>query len=516
MIFAKIIGKYLLYLTALLFIPLLLAVYEGDPVPFLISFLFCALLALLCRYWGRNATDLISQRDCILVVVLLWIITSLLSALPFCLSRTLNPLDAYFEAMSGITTTGATVMAARQYDPLTGAEVPIHLTNPHVPGKTYTYFGTISPLRDPNTNLILKTGIEAVSRPLLLWRSMLQWVGGIGIIVIFLAVLPALSDGGRALYQMEVSAPVKEGISPRVHSVALRVVKLYGFLTLFCLFALLFTNMPSFDAICTSLTTVSTGGFSVRNDSIASYQSIAIDVIIMVFMVLGSINFNLYFHLFKRTFFRPDLLLFLTFAGLGCLAVSLFLIPTLGLRDAFLQGSFQALSFQTTTGFFSTNYDFWPFAPQMWLLLLMFIGGMTGSTAGGIKASRFYIAYKILLNRLELLFRPDSVRKLYIGKTEVDDQNALTVLSFFCIVAFFTILSTVIFILDGIDPETSLGLSASFLNNVGISFRAAGPTTSVAFLPPLSKILATIWMLLGRLEYFIILLLFLPSYWKSR
>jgi trk system potassium uptake protein TrkH len=171
---------------------------------------------------------------------------------------------------------------------------------------------------------------------------------------------------------------------------------------------------------------------------------------------------------------------------------------------------------QTTTGFFSTDYDLWPFAPQMFMLILMFIGGMSGSTAGGIKTSRFYIAYKILLHRLELLYRPESVRKLYIGKTEVDDKNALTVLSFFCIVAFFTILGAISLVLDGLDPGTSLGLIACFLNNVGLAFHAAGPTQSLAFFSPLSKILATFWMLLGRLEFFVVLLLFLPAFWKNR
>jgi trk system potassium uptake protein TrkH len=152
----------------------------------------------------------------------------------------------------------------------------------------------------------------------------------------------------------------------------------------------------------------------------------------------------------------------------------------------------------------------------MFMLLLMFIGGMSGSTAGGIKTSRFYIAYKILLHRLESIFRPDSVRKLYIGKNEIDDKNALTVLSFFCIVALFTIIGTISLVLDGVDPETSLGLMACLLNNVGIAFRAAGPTESLGFLSPLSKILATFWMLLGRLEFFVVLLLFLPTFWRNR
>lgn len=236
-------------------------------------------------------------------------------------------------------------------------------------------------------------------------------------------------------------------------------------------------------------------------------------------MVIGSINFSLFFHAMRFKFFRiyvPDFFLFLSTAAVGCIVVSLFLIGPYSIGEAFRLGSFQALSMQTTTGFVIADYDLWPFVPQMVMLILMFIGGMSGSTAGGIKTSRFYILYKIILHRLESLYRPDSVRKLRIGNAEVDDKNALTVLSFFCIVAFFTILGTVAFVLDGIDPETSVGLIACLLNNVGASFRAAGPSGSCLFLSDFSKILSTGWMLLGRLEFYVVLLVFLPAFWKNR
>lgn len=531
MVFAKVISTYLFYLSALLSIPLALAGYyqlfpDAHPQPhstlaFLLTLLLSLSLATLLRFLGHNTKDSLYRRESILIVVFIWIITALLSSLPFSLSKTLSPLDAYFEAMSGLTTTGSTMLSPKAYDPATGTEIPIHLTNPHVPGKTYTYYGTIPPIRDPETNLILHTGIEAVSKALLLWRSLLQWVGGMGIIVIFLTVLPALGVGGKFLYQLETTGPIKDEISPRIKETSSHLWKLYTFFTLLCVALLVWTNptIPFFDALCTALSTISTGGFSVRNDSIASYNSASTEGVIIAFMILGSINFSLYFHILRFKFFRiyvPDFFLFLSTAALGVIAVSSFLIPEFGITEAFRQGSFQALSMQTTTGFFSSNYDRWPFAPQMFMLLLMFIGGMSGSTAGGIKTSRFYIAYKILLHRLESIFRPDSVRKLYIGKTEVDDKNALTVLSFFCIVALFTIIGTISLVLDGIDPETSFGLIACLLNNVGIAFRAAGPTESLGFLSPLSKLLATFWMLLGRLEFFVVLLLFLPTFWKNR
>lgn len=531
MIYAKVISKYLFYLATLLTVPTALAAYyeyfssdHSQPHTtnaFFFTFCICLSLAAILGFLSRNASSQLYRRESILVVVSLWIITALLSSLPFSLSRTLSPLDAYFEAISGLTTTGATLLSPKAYDPYTGTEVPIHLTNAHTPDKTYSYFGTVEPIRDPETGLILYSGIEAVSKALLLWRSLLQWIGGMGIVVVFLTVLPALGVGGKFLYQMEMTGPIKDEISPRVRETASHLWKLYTGFTLLEIALLVWTNseMPFFDAVCTSLSNVSTGGFSVRNESIASYNSAATEWIVFGFMILGSINFSLYFHALRFKFFRiyvPDFFLFLSIVAIGCLVVSCLLISELGVAEAFRQGSFQALSMQTTSGFFTADYDRWPFAPQMFLLILMFIGGMSGSTAGGIKTSRFYIAYKILQHRLESIFRPDTIRKLYIGKNEVDDKNALTVLAFFCIVFFFTIVGTLSLVLDGIDPETSLGLIASFLNNVGIAFRAAGPTESLCFLSPLSKLLATGWMLLGRLEFFIVLLLFLPSFWKNR
>lgn len=529
----QVLGKYLTYLSIALCLPLGVSAYFqyiADPAlhpqphsthAFLLALFVCLVLSQLLNFLGRKTADQpLYRRESILIVVLIWIVTGVVSALPFYFSRTLSrPIDAYFEAISGLTTTGMTMISPKAYD-ARGDEIPIHITDPQVPGKTYTYWGTVAPIRDPD-GLILYTGVEAVSKALLLWRSLIQWMGGIGIIVIFLTVLPALGVGGKFLYQIEMTGPIKEGLTPRVRDTASRIWKLYLFFTLLEIFLLLITNreMPFFDALCTSLSTISTGGFSVRNHSIASYQNSATAAVVIAFMVIGSINFSLFFHAMRFKFFRtyvPDFFLFLMIAALGCIAVSLFLVGAYPVGEAFRLGSFQALSMQTTTGFTIADYDLWPFASQMFMLLLMFIGGMSGSTAGGIKTSRFYILYKIVNHRLESLYRPDSVRKLRIGATEVDDKNALTVLSFFCIVAFFTVLGTVFLILDGLDPETSLGLIACFMNNVGAAFRAAGPTGSCVFLSDFSKLLSTFWMLLGRLEFYVVLLLFLPSFWKSR
>ena len=209
MVFPKILSKYLFYLSALLLVPLSLASFylifpELHPQPhsalaFLLTFVVCLGLASSLRWMGRKAKDPLYRRESILLVVLIWIITSVISSLPFTFSGTLNPLDAYFEAMSGLTTTGATMLCPKAYEPATGAEVPIHLTNPHVPEKTYIYYGTVAPIRDLETGLVLHSGIEAVSKALLLWRSLLQWIGGMGIVVVFLAVEGAVARAARQL-----------------------------------------------------------------------------------------------------------------------------------------------------------------------------------------------------------------------------------------------------------------------------------------------------------------------------
>ena len=183
---------------------------------------------------------------------------------------------------------------------------------------------------------------------------------------------------------------------------------------------------------------------------------------------------------------------------------------------AIRKGSFQAISAQTSTGFATANYDLWPFPSQMFMLLLMFFGGMAGATCGGIKSTRFYLLYKILIHRIEAIFRPETVRKLGIGNSEIDPNRANTILSFFCIAIGATLIGTVLYIINGIDPETSLGLVACMLNNIGMAFRAAGPTYSFNFMSDFSKILSTFWMLLGRLEFFAILLLFIPAFWKGK
>lgn len=538
----RILGNYLLYFSLIICIPLGVAIYFQfvlddivNPKPdssleFLITFTTCVLTGFVFRFFGRNSKGGLHKRESIILVVFIWFITSIISAMPFYLTNTLsNPIDAYFETISGFTTTGATVIAPKKYDPKTGKEILQKIENSHIPNKVYTYYGTVEPIYDAKGK-ILYSGVEAVGYAVLFWRNFIQWLGGMGIVVLFLTVLPALGVGGKFLYQMEAPGPIKEAISPRIKETASLLWKLYLSLTLMEVVLLLWSNvkLPLFDAVAISLSNISTGGFAVRNLSIGSYASPNTEWIVIVFMILGSINFSLYFHILKAKFYKiyvPDFFLFIgtviffsvliTFYIYGQ-PLALLYSSSNSIMDTIRTGLFQSISAQTSTGYVTANYDLWPFAAQMFMLMVMFIGGMSGATCGGIKTPRFYILFKILVYQVESLFHPDAVKKLKIEQAKIDSRTAMTVLAFFAIVAFFTSVGTAFYILDGIDPETSLGLMGCMINNIGIAFRAAGPIDTFAFLSPFSKIVSTFWMLLGRLEFYTILILFLPSFWQTK
>lgn len=535
---AKLLGRYLFCLPIGLIFPILVSLYyqffsvQEHPQPhptlaFLLTAAICFILGGIFYFFGRKAKGVLYRRESIILVISIWLATSFISACPFYFSKTLkDPVDAYFEGISALTTTGATMILPKKYDDQ-DKEIPYRVSNPYLPQKEYTAYGTITPIKDSKGNLL--TGYEAVSRAILIWRSFLQWTGGLGIIVLFLSILPALGVGGKYLFQMEITGPIKEAVAPRIRQTSSLLWKLYLGLTITQIFLLMWTNeqLPFYDAVCLAFSTISTGGYTIHADSIAHYHNAWTEGIIIFFMLLGSLNFVVYFFILQRQWkkiSKVDLLLFFSIVIIGSILVSIFLWgkidpiypgEKLGFWESIRVGFFQAISVQTTSGFVTANYDLWPFPSQMFMLLLMYVGGMAGSTAGGIKTPRFYIFYKILSHKVESIFRPDSVRKVTIGHAEVDEKTYSSVLTFFCIVAFISILSTVLYILDGIDTETAFGLTACMVNNIGIAFRFAGPLNNINFLPDLSKILSTVWMLFGRLEFFTVLLLFFPSFWKK-
>ncbi|MBS0607016.1 MAG: TrkH family potassium uptake protein [Verrucomicrobia bacterium] len=541
----RFLGRYLTYFTLILLLPLAVAVFYEffqDPAnhPQLhSSFAFGATMAVSLAlastflYFGKNATGNFHRRESIFMVALIWIITAGISALPFLFSGTLqNPVDAFFEAMSGLTTTGSTIFHPKAFDPETGKELLLSIQSRTDAKTVYSFFGTIQPVIDPATGNVIATGVEAVGKALLFWRSFLQWLGGMGIVVLFITILPALSMGGRFLFEAEMPGPNKDAMTPRIKETASLLWKIYLGLTAAQIILLLLTNpsLPFFDALTLTFSTISTGGFSIHNDGLTSYHSISLEWIVVIFMVLGSINFSLYFHCLRGKIYRiyePEFFTFLFSLLFSSLLMTWVLWESpkilfkagegiFTLTEALRYGTFQAISSQTSTGFAIANYDLWPSACQVLMLILLFVGGMSGSTAGGIKIARHCILFRVITHKIESIFRPHAVRCLKIGNREISDRTAITVQVFFAILIIFAVIGTFLLVIDGIDPQTAMGLIASMINNAGVSFNGAGPTESCAFLSNFSKVVSIIWMMFGRLEFFVLLVLLVPAFWREK
>ncbi len=540
---AKILGVYLFFLAGALLVPLGVACYyeflasaQEHPQPhsffaFLYTIFFCLGLALVFYYWGKGATGKVFRREGLILVGGIWFITAAIGGMPYVLSGTLDrPIDAYFEAISGLTTTGASVMQAKQYDEVTGKEIPYTV---NISGdNTYCFYGTIAPVISRETGEVLLTGVEAVSKAILFWRSFTQWLGGMGIVVLFVAILPALGVGGKVLFQAEVPGPNKDAFTPRIKETAGVLWVIYVTLTALQVIFLLGTNdkMTLFQAVTVSFSTLSTGGFSIHNASIGFYDSPITEWIIIIFMVLGGVNFTLYFHCIRGKFFRlfdAEFILYLIILLCGSGLVAYFLLGTrielltgggdiFSSWDTFRYACFQMVSAQTSTGFATANFAVWPHVNVFFMEIVMFIGAMAGSTGGGIKVIRHYMCFKTVVQRVENIFRPETIRKVMIGGGVVDTKVQLTVLSFFLIVVGLSIFGSILFVLTGMDAETAISVNTCMINNIGLAFGMAGPTESFAFLTTFAKVLAVFWMVLGRLEFFALLILFYPRFWTGR
>ncbi len=539
----RVVGAFLVLFSLFLIIPMSVAAYYEWIVPhehpqphttldFFYAFISSLLLGALFYFFGRGGGHSIYRREGIAAVVLIWFLTPAIAAMPFLTSSTLkNPFQAYFEMVSGFTTTGSTILQGKAYDD-SGKEIRIEKTVSGAIPTHYSYYGTVKPIRDPASGKIIKEGVEAVGKALLFWRSFTQWLGGVGIVVLFVAVLPALGVGGKLLFQSEISGPVKEGITPRVKDTAVQLWKIYLGLTFLQVVALMVAkpDLPLFEAFVITFSTLATGGFSTQNASIAGYGSEALEWVVILFMILGSLNFSLYYFLVKGMFFKwvdPEFILFMILLPILSLLVVTSIVgtPLLTLSgtdggifswsNGFREGVFQLVSAQTSTGFATVDYDIWPYTAQTILLISMFLGGMSGSTAGGMKIVRILVLFKVAQNKVESIFRPNHVKLLKIGAWHVDLSMVITVLCFFLIVIFIGTLWTLFYVYDGIDPETAIGLTACLQNNVGLAFRVAGPEYSCAFMSDFSLVAASLQMLFGRLEYFALLAILVPAFWRQ-
>lgn len=540
----RLLSTYLFAFSLSLVIPLFIAGYfefftsfEDHPQPhstvaFFLTFVGTLSLSLLFRLCSKGSKGNLYRREGLLAVVIIWLLTPMIAAVPFVITGTLkDPFQAYFETCSGFTTTGATVIQAKKFDH-TGSEIPIEKTFCGVIPVTYTYYGNVDPVKDPVTGIVLYEGIEAIGKALLFWRSFTNWLGGMGIIVLFVAVLPALGVGGKMLFQAEVPGPVKESLTPRIKETAGHLWKIYVGLTLIQFLLLLWAepSMDWFYASTVTFSTLSTGGFTPVNASIGQFQSPSVDWICIIFMIAGGINFSLYYHILKGKFYRiwePEFFLFLSIMVI-ITGITVFYIQDVpivsmkGVQEGFFSGldsirvaAFQVVSCMTTTGFSIVDYDRWPYSVQVLLLIIMFIGGMAGSTVGGLKTIRLLMLFRVVQYKVESIFRPETVRRFKIGALEVDTGASVMVLSYFAIVIAMSVFATLVYIQNGVDPESAIGLVANLINNVGMGFRMAAPTESVAFLNSFGLIFSSLLMILGRLEFLAFLAILVPAFWRE-
>lgn len=418
----------------------------------------------------------ISKRDGYLIVTLGWIASSLVGTLPYIIHGSIPSFtDAFFETMSGFTTTGASI------------------------------------LKD----------IEVVPPGLLYWRSMTHWLGGMGIIVLSLAILPILGIGGMQLFQAEVAGPSKDKIHPRVTETAKRLWAIYLILTVAQIIILLFGNMNLLDAVCHSFGTLATGGFSTKNSSVAFYKSAYIEWVIIIFMFLSGTNFTLHYFALKGkvfNYFKDDEFRFYGFFVLlivTAIAFYLIIYNSQTTESAFRDSAFSIISILSSTGFVTVNYEGWAkFFPEIFLILLL-IGACAGSTSGGVKIIRYELLIKNSLNELKKLIHPKAVIPVRHNGKAVSNEIISKIAAFVMLYMIIFIVASVLLSIIGLDLSSSMGAVAACLANIGPGLGSTGPMTNYSEVPVLGKWILSIVMLLGRLELFTILVLFSSTFWKK-
>ena len=441
---------------------------------------FSALITLLTGFILLIATrnhkdEKTTSRDGVYVVCISWLVLSLFGAMPYLLSKSVpNFTDGFFEALSGFTTTGATIM----------------------------------------------TQIESLPKDILLWRSMTQWLGGLAIIVFTVAILPYLGMSGMQLFVAEINGINYDKLHPRIMHTVRRIWGLYLFFTLLETLLLYFGDMDFYDAICHSMSTISSGGFSTRTESIGAFSNYS-QVVVSVFMVLSGCNFSLLllslswksFTLFKNQEFR-NFLLYILIIGIGIGLVLVF-VCQMSFGNAFRQSFFSVISSLTTTGFFVGNYTVWPSFLWIVLFLLMFIGGCSGSTSGGVKIFRHLIFVKNSVLELKRIIHPNAVLPVKVNEKSISTGGVNKNLSFIFIYFLVFIAGSIILLFTGADFNTAIGASVAALSNVGTGIGQVGPGgTYVAFTLG-SKWVLMLLMLLGRVELFSLITLLSRSFWRN-
>lgn len=451
-------------------------IYKEDCIKyFLISIAVCLASGFALTLISKPGTKVIYAREGFVIVALSWLALSAFGALPFYLSGEIpNYIDAFFETVSGFTTTGASIL----------------------------------------------TDVEAMSRGLHFWRSFTHWVGGMGVLVFVMAIVPSLSDRSIHILRAEAPGPIVGKLVPRIRQTTRILYIIYIALTVIEIVLLLAGGMPLFDSLIHAFGTAGTGGFGIKGDSIASYSPY-LQWVITVFMLLFGINFNLYYLLlikkFKSVFKSTEMWAYIGIVAASTVAITL---NILSLSDSFgtalRDSAFQVASIITTTGYATADFNAWPGLSKTILLLLMFIGACAGSTGGGIKVSRVIILLKTIKRELKKLLHPRSVDVVRFEGKRLDEVTTSSVSSYLAIYTLFFCVILLILGFESFDLETNISAVAACFNNIGPGLGAVGPTGNYALYSPVAKIVLSIAMLFGRLEIYPLILTLSPSTWVKK
>jgi len=472
-------GTLIFFLGLSMILPFLVALWYDEPSArsILYSMIISCSAGLILYFATRGDEErTLTHRDGVAIVTIGWVAAALFSAVPFMLSGTIPHFtNAYFETLSGLTTTGASILS----------------------------------------------DIESLPRGILIWRSLIQWLGGMGIIVLSIAILPFLGVGGMQLYKAEVPSPVVDKLKPRISDTAKVLWKVYILLTFVEIFLLVAGDMPLFDAVNHTFCTMPTGGFSTKNASIAFYKSPYIDGIVIVFMLLASVNFSLHYKFLKgdpMIFHRdPECRVFLMIVAFFIIAVTVNLYFTVypSIGTAFRYAAFQVSSIISTTGFVTADFDRWPGFSQIILVLCMFLGGMAGSTAGGIKTMRIILLWKHAYLEIFRIIHPHAVTSLKLGGKPVPQEVMSSIWGFTLLYLAIFVISALIISSLGLDAVSAFTAVSACVFNVGPGLGTVGPTQNFLAVPFLGKWVLIFCMLVGRLEIYTVLVLMMPEFWRK-
>ncbi|MBN1181292.1 MAG: TrkH family potassium uptake protein [Bacteroidales bacterium] len=450
-------------------------IYSENVLPFVFSSVISTIIGVLFYLLARKDKKevILTKKDAYFTVTLSWLFIGLIGCLPYLFSKAIpNFTDAFFESVSGFTTTGSSIL----------------------------------------------TDIEALPKSILFWRSLTHWIGGIGIIVLVIIVMPTLQIGGYNLFTLESS--LQEKIQPKIKSVGYRLMFIYVLLTLAEVLLLLAGKMNLYESVCHAFGTIATGGFSPKNTSIAGYSPY-IQYVVMIFMLLAGTNFVIHYYILKRSFKKVRnneelklYLFFILFIGL-VITLALFFKMKKPFEESFRESYFQVISIITCTGYATADYMVWPKFAWIIIFFSMFLGGSTGSTAGGIKMARHLVLFKNVRRVFRQLISPNAIFTIRLNKKPINEEANSSILTFIAIYLLVFVVGSVSLIILGVNSQTASSAVATCMAGIGPGLGEIGPVGNFANIPEAGKGILTMAMLLGRLEIYTIVMLFTPYFWKK-